>query len=242
MTHTLSYATRATDSSDDSQALTRLFPFLSPQLAAAKQRQKRCHGLAKARRNAKRLEAWKARKGFTEEKRGDDQGLESTDQIASKPLDPEPPGRSHLHDTGEVAGYDPRHPGYEEIATTTPVDNLPRAYHPTPRLATTRPGVDITAPTKPPTVPAASTPLVLAATSPTPDTTPLSSAELSAFFNQLEGHYAAPTPRTPEPAHGQEERTLEEVLGSPIWELELTCSPIHASPGLGPRQPLVSRF
>ena len=166
------------------------------------------------------------------------------DKSTSTPLDLEPPGRYHSLDTEESAGYDCHHPGYDEIATTTPVDNLPRAYHPTPKLDTTGPVLDITVSTKPPTpngtspptAPAASPPSVPATTPPTPDTAHLSSAELFALFNQLEGHYAVPTPRTPEPARAQGERTLDEVLGSPIWKLKLTCSPIHVSPGLGPRQ------
>ena len=216
------------------QTLNRLFPNFFSQLVSTKQRRKPSHGPANARRNAKRLEAWKARKGFAEEKR------DPTGEVTTEPLGPEPTGKSCPYDADEAAGYDPHHPGYDEIATTAPVDNLPRPYHPTPKLATTRPASDITVPTETPTIAAASPLPVPAATPPTSDTAPLSSAELSALFDQLEGQYAAPTPRTPEPAYGRRERTLDEVLGSPIWELELTCSPIHVSPGLGPRQARVT--
>ena len=56
-------------------------------------------------------------------------------------------------------------------------------------------------------------------------------------FRPIRRSLRRPASTTSEPTHRQGQSTLEEVLGSPIWELELTCFPIHVSPGLGPDRP-----
>ena len=186
-----------------------------PELPPTKQHRKRSHGPAQARWSAKRLEVWKARVGGTKGKKGDDPG---------------PPSNAE-----EPTGYDPRHPGYDAIAMTVPADDPPRAYRPTPKPGVTRPTSGITVHTKPPTTSETSPPTTADALPPTTTTAPestlgtalLTSTEFSALFDQLEGQYAVPPPGTPELTHRQAERTLDEVLGSPVWELELTCSSIH---------------
>ena len=87
--------------------------------------------------------------------------------------------------------------------------------------------------TRPPTSQTASQ------SSPTP--TELSAADFEALFDEIVELYARPeTPRTV-PQEKPSGRTLDELLQSPVWELELTCSPIKETPErIPPEEPRLS--
>ena len=136
-------------------------------------------------------------------------------------------------------GYSPTKPGYD-AAVTTPAELPVPHYRPTPRTIHQGGTPGPTSPTlpavpPPPTTGATSAvvtqpPTTQTAPRASPPPTELSPADFEALFNEIAELYARPeTPRkvSDEKPSG---RTLDELLQSPIWELELTCSPIKETP------------
>ena len=60
--------------------------------------------------------------------------------------------------------------------------------------------------------------------------TELSAADLEASFDEIVELYARPETPRKVPEEKPPGRTLDELPQSPIWELELTCSPIKETP------------
>ena len=151
---------------------------------------------------------------------------------------------------GATPGYSPTKPGYD-AAVTTPTELPSRHYRPTPRAIHQggNPGstpTTLPAGTLPPTTGATSATVTQPPTSQTaslasPPPKELSAADFEALFDEIVGLYARPETPRKVPKEKPSGRTLDELLQSPIWELELTCSPIKETPEkTAPEEPRIS--
>ena len=139
------------------------------------------------------------------------------------------------------------------IAAVAPKSEPSPVYHPTPKINVTQPRAYGAARSKPPTTTRASPPTTAEASLPTAST---ASPPANATFPRVapadpgidDLRFSALFDRVAETAeeqlaegHGSRKespgRTLDDLLQSPVWELELTCSPIRLSPASSTQRP-----